>query len=263
MTMMDTSDAWRTSSLMRRRGAFTLIELLVVVGIIAVLVAILLPVLSRAREAGSRTQCLSNLRQLGTFLVMYADMHKGHVPLGYWGGQKQTNYVVHFNEGGLTYYAHFGLLHQANLIKSPQVLYCPNETLARWQFNTPENPWPPVEVPSATRQTTRAGYGMRPTVNWREDGLWPEPLPRLGKFKNRAVLADLAPTPYFITRRHKKGVNVYYGHGGAKWVDRGALEGSLKSVPNAIDAFSPGWNNSQLDDTSSPPSGIWPVFDRQ
>lgn len=56
---------------MMRRG-FTLVEMLVVVGIIAVLAAILFPAFGRARAAGRRTQCISNLKQLGHALEMYS-----------------------------------------------------------------------------------------------------------------------------------------------------------------------------------------------
>ncbi len=64
----------------RTTAAFTLVELLVVVGIIAALMAILMPALSRAREGAKQTACLSNLRQLGLAFLMYASENKGRYP---------------------------------------------------------------------------------------------------------------------------------------------------------------------------------------
>ena len=60
--------------------AFTLIELLVVVGIIALIISILLPALSRARAAAARASCLSNQRQLGLALLMYENRFRGFPP---------------------------------------------------------------------------------------------------------------------------------------------------------------------------------------
>ncbi|HEY8751056.1 MAG TPA: type II secretion system protein [Tepidisphaeraceae bacterium] len=60
------------------RFGFTMVELLIVLGIIVLLVSILLPALSAAREHARRVRCVSNLRQLTMAWLMYADEHKGH-----------------------------------------------------------------------------------------------------------------------------------------------------------------------------------------
>jgi prepilin-type N-terminal cleavage/methylation domain-containing protein len=79
------------------RGAFTLIELLVVVAIIAVLVAILLPALGEARSQARRVVCGSQLGQIVTGTLMYADDHSGCLPPIIAYGQGEVWNVIYGN----------------------------------------------------------------------------------------------------------------------------------------------------------------------
>jgi len=80
-----------------KNRAFTLIELLVVMVIIAVLIGLLLPALARAKEEARKTQCRSNLRQIGLATMMYANDNSGWTPeMGGVHGGRNSTMSVHF-----------------------------------------------------------------------------------------------------------------------------------------------------------------------
>jgi prepilin-type N-terminal cleavage/methylation domain-containing protein/prepilin-type processing-associated H-X9-DG protein len=82
---------------MRSRKGFTLVELLVVIGIIAVLIALLMPALQRAREHANRAVCLGNLRQLAAAIIMYNNENRGHFP-AQGSGQNEDDWVFWEND---------------------------------------------------------------------------------------------------------------------------------------------------------------------
>ena len=69
----------------KRPSAFTLVELLVVIGIIALLISILLPALSKARKQANTVKCLANMKQFGNAILFYTNDWKGAMPYSGWG----------------------------------------------------------------------------------------------------------------------------------------------------------------------------------
>ena len=102
------------------RRAFTLIELLVVIAIIAILAAILFPVFAQAKAAAKKTACLSNTKQIGTSLFLYAGDSDDVTP-AIWSGSGTCQPTGQ----GCSQEWWFGLI---PYIKSVDLLYCPERT---------------------------------------------------------------------------------------------------------------------------------------
>jgi len=110
----------------RRVGGFTLIELLVVIAIIAILAALLLPAISQAKLRAKRTVCVNNLREVGLGFHMFANDHRGKLPMqvpASDGGSQE--YAGGYGAGNFAY-LHFQAL--ASELTAPHILACPADT---------------------------------------------------------------------------------------------------------------------------------------
>jgi len=139
-------------SVASRRG-FTLIELLVVISIISLLISILLPALSKAREVATATSCLSNIRQMNMAVLQYTDASEGYLP------------ILRFN-GNTAAYAEWGFIRQVGPMKrltEMGLIRRLDETVSPWNpYNTSNIRFCPTlapEQPSKTGFTVASDNG--------------------------------------------------------------------------------------------------------
>ena len=173
----------------RRRG-FTLIELLVVIAIIAILAALLLPALNRAKERAKLASCMSNLKQFGTALFVYAGDSSDWLP-----GSKYNPQTLPTDGGDNTYFLYagggvtgvladpittpptnHGLLFVTKAMPTGKSFYCPSLTpdlgrqFAFETYTTTNGLWPAYSPAWTTTRTVinpriRSGYGYYPQTS--------------------------------------------------------------------------------------------------
>jgi prepilin-type N-terminal cleavage/methylation domain-containing protein len=225
---------------MRRRHGFSLVELLVVVGIIAMLIALLLPTIRRAREQAQRTKCAVQMRQLTAAVVAYGIENRGRLPSGERnGGPTQGEHCIWISTAtydAISRYLQAGPARQtADYVAAgkrdlmEQHFACPNI----WDSETAEIPYYNPAVGWVIGYNYLGGHAVVPPAF-----SWKSPM-KLSDRASSAVWCDLndwSPSDRWtiVSHRRSGAAGFYYTNGGKHPKDHDAAGGNVGLLDGSV-----------------------------